>query len=86
MGFVFCWGNVFEIIHLHYSPKNHTFDLDITAAQRNGSAAAAGPRDSLSIIAHFWQADAVVSGRAAVRLEPVLGGALFTPLVFLGTT
>jgi len=23
---------------------------------------------------HFWQADADTSGRAAVRLEPVLGG------------
>jgi hypothetical protein len=30
-------------------------------------------RDSTTIIAHFWQADAVWSGRAAVRLEPVLG-------------
>ena len=33
-------------------------------------------RDSFSIMHHFWQADAVLSGGAAVRLELVLGGLL----------
>jgi hypothetical protein len=31
-------------------------------------------RDSCSIMHHFWQTAPVSSGRAAVRLEPVLGG------------
>lgn len=31
-------------------------------------------RDSVSIMCHFWQADTDLSGGAAVRLEPVLGG------------
>jgi len=33
-------------------------------------------RNAFSIMHHFWQADADSSGKAAVRLEPVLGSFL----------
>ena len=45
-------------------------------AQRIGSAAAAGLARLLFNMRHFWQITPARSGRAAVRLEPVLGGVL----------
>jgi hypothetical protein len=44
-------------------------------AQWNGSAAAGrgGGRDAFSIMHHFWRAEAVSGGGAAVRMEPMLG-------------
>jgi hypothetical protein len=40
-------------------------------------------RDSFSIIHHFWQTAPARSGRAAVRLEPVLGRQALIHIAYL---
>ncbi len=44
-----------------------------TTTQRIGSAAAAGLARHVSFYRHFWKTAPAQSGKAAVRLEPVLG-------------
>jgi len=56
-----------------YSSVPHNFRIDLQAAQRNGSAAAAGLARHHNYYCTFWQIAPARSGRAAVRLEPVLG-------------
>jgi hypothetical protein len=54
------------------------------AAQRIGSAAAAGLARLLTHYGIFWQIAPARSGRAAVRLEPVLGGGIKNFLIVEG--